>query len=297
MIESKQQNRRALYSTLALHAGFLAIVWFASVWVFPEDNKASQGEPVQATLDFSKDDLARAKKAIEMAKVQETAVKEQPKPSPRPQTSDQELQNVAQDWVDRPDTVAQEEVNKTAINPSDLLEEQKLKQKQAQVELTEDVPKDTKVENKQRLKEQLLAVQKARTEAARQAQLEEQRLDELSGNTGNKSQNKTSAEPKAGQGGDDDSLRSKYISALNATARSNWNTVQIPMQSRCQVEFTQIRGGEVIDVNFLSCTLDAPGRESIERALVKSPMPYTGFERVFQRKVVLTFCYPDEVCQ
>lgn len=297
MPESKLHNRQALYLTLALHAAFIAIVWFASVWVFPVDDKASQGDPVQATLNFSKDDLARAKKAIDAAKSEQAAPKLQPKPSPRPQTADQELQDVAQDWVDRPDTVSQEEANKTAINPSDLLEEQKLKQQQAQVELTEDVPKETKVENKQRLKEQLLAVQKARNEAARQAQLEEQRLDELASNSGKKSPNKTPAEPKSGQGGEDDALRSKYKSALNATARSNWNTVQIPMQTRCQVEFTQIRGGEVIDFHFLSCTLDAQGRESIERALVKSPMPYAGFERVFQRKVVLTFCYPDEVCQ
>lgn len=297
MLETKLQNRQALYSTIALHVGFLVLVWFASVWVFPLDDKASQGDPVQATLAFSKDDVARAKKAIAAAKAEEAAPKLQPKPSPRPQTSDQELQNVAQDWVDRPDTVAQDEVNKTAINPSDLLEEQKLKQKQAQVELTEDIPKDTQVENKQHLKEQLLAVQKARTEAARRAQLEEQRLDELSGNTGQKSQNKTPAEPKAGQGGEDQSLRSKYISIINATARSNWNTVQIPLQSRCQVEFTQIPGGDVIKVDFLTCSLDSQGRDSIERALVKSPMPYTGFERVFQRKVVLTFCYPDEVCR
>jgi colicin import membrane protein len=297
MPESKLQNKQALYSTLALHAAFIAIIWFASVWVLPVDDKASQGEPVQATLAFSKDDVARAKKTIDAAKSEQVAAKLQPKPSPRPQTSDQELQNVAQDWVDRPDKVSQEEVNKTAINPSDLLEEQKLKQQQAQVELTEDVPKETKVENKQRLKEQLLEVQKARTEAARQAQLEEQRLDELAANGKNKSQNKTPAEPPSGQRGDEDALSGKYKSAINATARANWNTVQIPEQTRCQVEFTQIRGGEVIDVRFLSCSLDDKGRESVERALYKSPMPFAGFERVFQRKVVLTFCYPDEVCQ
>ena len=73
--------------------------------------------------------------------------------------------------------------------------------------------------------------------------------------------------------------------------------VQIPDQTRCQVEFTQIRGGEVIDVRFLTCPLDDKGRESVERALYKSPMPFAGFEQVFQRKVILMFCYPDEVCQ
>lgn len=296
MAEQQSQNRSALFLTIALHAGFLALIWFASEWVFQTDDKLSQGEPVKAVLNFSADDMARATKAIAEANKKLSAPIPQPKPSPRPQTADEPLQETAQDWVDQPDTEVQEEIIKTAEQPSDSLKEQTLKQKQGQVELTPDIKKNTEKENKQRLKEQLLVVQKDLA-ATRQTLLEEQRLDELSRNAGKTSPNKTPAEPKAGQSGDDEALRSKYKAALNAAARSNWNTVQIPLQSRCQVEFTQIRGGEVIDFHFLTCSLDASGRESIERALMKSPMPYAGFERVFQRKVTLTFCYPDEVCQ
>jgi colicin import membrane protein len=296
MAESQSQNRNALFLTIALHAGFLALIWLASEWVFPVDDKLSQGEPVQAVLNFSADDMARASKAIAEATKKPSAPAPQPTPSPRPQTADEPLQETAQDWVDQPDTEVQEEVVKAAEQPSDILKEQTLKQKQGQVELTPDIKKNTEKENKQRLKEQLLLVQKDLA-ATRKTLLEEQRLDELSRNAGKTSPNKTPAEPKAGQSGDDEALRGKYKAALNAAARSNWNTVQIPLQSRCQVEFTQIRGGEVIEFNFLTCSLDTAGRESIERALMKSPMPYAGFERVFQRKVTLTFCYPDEVCQ
>ena len=296
MVGNQLKNRTALILTVALHAGFLVLIWLASVWGFPVDDQLSKGEPVQAVLTFSAEDIAKASKAIAVANEKASAAKPQPKPSPKPQTADEPLQETAQDWVDRPDSEVQEEISKTAVLPSDSQEEQIAKQKQGQVELTPDIQKNTEKENKQRLKEQLVVVQKDLA-AARKTLQEEQRLDELSRNAGKSPPNKTPAEPKAGQNGEDEALRSKYKSALNAAARSNWNTVQIPLQSRCQVEFTQIRGGEVIDFRFLICSLDSPGRESIERALMKSPMPYAGFERVFQRKVTLTFCYPDEVCQ
>jgi colicin import membrane protein len=290
---------QALLFTVGLHAAFILVVYLASVWVFIPEDKPSTGEPVQATLSFSADDIAKARKSIRKAELDAKSAEAlpQPLPSPKPQTADQELQDTAQAWIDDPQQEVQEAVNKNAPQPSAKTREQELKQKQGQVELTEDVKKDVAEENRQRLNAQIEAVKKARAEAARQAQLEEQRLDELAGSTGNKAPNKTPAEPPSGQRGVDDALRNKYKSALNATARSNWNTVQIPEQTRCQVEFTQIRGGEVIDVRFLACPLDASGRESVERALYKSPMPFAGFEAVFQRKVILTFCYPDEVCQ
>jgi len=299
MARKNSKQWQALLFTVGLHAGFVLLVYLASVWTFMPDDRPSAGEPVQATLSFSADDLAKARKSIRKAELDAKAAAQapQPLPSPRPQTADQELQDTAQAWIDDPQLEVQEAVNKNAPQPSDKTREQELKQKQGQVELTEDIKKDAAEENRQRLKAQLDAVKKDRAEAARQAQLAEQRLDELAGGDGKKAPNKTPAEPPSGQRGADETLRNKYKSALNAAARSNWNTVQIPEQTRCQVEFTQIRGGEVIDVRFLACPLDGPGRESVERALFKSPMPFAGFEQVFQRKVILTFCYPDEVCQ
>lgn len=296
MAREPRQNWPALIYALALHAGFLGLIVLASYWVFPLDDQASEGEPVHATLSFSADDLAQAKAAIKAAeKQQASAEKQQPKPEPLPQTSEIPLQQTAQQWIDNPDQTVQEEVDRNAELPSEALAEQERKQKQGQVELTDDVKKDQAEENRQRmLKQQLEAVRKQR--AVLQADIEAQKLDELAGNAGRPTPNPAQAS-KSGQGGSDTGLASKYKAALNAAARSNWNTAQIPDQTRCQVEFTQIRGGEVIDVAFLSCPLDTPGRESIERALLRSPMPYAGFETVFQRKVTLTFCYPDEVCQ
>ena len=66
--------------------------------------------------------------------------------------------------------------------------------------------------------------------------------------------------------------------------------------TRCVVTFTQIPGGEVIEVEFRLCAYDAQGRESVERAFRKTPMPYSGFESVFERNITLTLCHPEEAC-
>jgi colicin import membrane protein len=284
-----QQDSSALYSALALHAAFIGLAWLASVWVFPKSETASQGEPVQATLAISSKDQARAREAIRAAMVQP-----QPKPEPRPQTSTQPLQQTAQDWVDQPDLETQVAVDRLGALPSELTAEQIRKQKQAQIELTEDVRKAQDAENRQRLMQQQLADVKQQRALLSQ-QIEAQKLDALA-NAGKAAPVKAPERP-VGLSGSAGTATGKYLSAINATARANWNTVQIPAQTRCQVEFTQIRGGEVIDVAFKACGLDLAGKESIERALFKTPMPYAGFEAVFQRKVILTFCYPDEVCQ
>lgn len=296
MARETRQNWPALILSLALHAGFLVLVMAASYFALPIFDEASEGEPVQATLSFSADDLSRAEAAIKAAeKQQASAAERQPEPEPRPQTSEIPIQETAQDWVDQPNQEVQEEIDRDAALPSQATAEQERKQKQSQVELTDDIKKDQAEENRQRLlKQQLDAVRRQRAEL--QADIEARKLDELAGVSGRPAPN-PAAPAKSGQGGTDGGLAAKYKAALNAAARANWNTAQIPDQTRCQVEFTQIRGGEVIDVAFLDCALDTPGRESIERALLRSPMPYAGFETVFQRKVTLTFCYPDEVCR
>lgn len=287
MAKAPRLNWQALLFTVALHAGFIGLVWLASVWVLPSNQQAASGEPVQASLRFSAEDLARARQSVAAAE------RLQPKPEPRPQTSLEPLQDTAQDWIDRPDDAVQEQVERNAALPSEAVREQERKRRQGQVELTEDIKKAEALENRQRLiRQQLAQVQEQR--ARLQAEIEARKLDALAGA---KTPAPVVKPALAGQAGTSMTGTAKYLAAINATARANWNTVQIPQQTRCQVEFTQIRGGEVIDVAFLACPLDAQGRESIERALYRSPMPYAGFETVFQRKVMLTFCYPDEVCR
>jgi colicin import membrane protein len=101
----------------------------------------------------------------------------------------------------------------------------------------------------------------------------------------------------AGNNGQAKGLEAAYIAALKQTAQDNWNTSLAPERVNCQVRFTQMRGGEVLNVEFIDCPYDPQGRESVERALRKERMPYAGFEDVFQRMITLKMCYPREDCE
>jgi colicin import membrane protein len=129
--------------------------------------------------------------------------------------------------------------------------------------------------------------------------MEEQKLQQLADlqAASPKPAPRTPPAPVAGDRGVDTALLARYIAAMNQTAHENWNPIGAPSLTRCKVRFTQVPGGDVINVEFISCPYDAEGREFVERALRKTLMPYSGFESVFKPKVDLTFCNPIEECQ
>ena len=86
------------------------------------------------------------------------------------------------------------------------------------------------------------------------------------------------------------------VSVSGGTAEQNWNHIGAPELTRCKVRFAQIPGGMITKVEFIDCPYDEQGREFVDRALRKDPMPYQGFEKVFMPRVELTFCYPKEEC-
>ena len=139
-----------------------------------------------------------------------------------------------------------------------------------------------------------------REAAARRTRLEEQKLQQLADLQAATPRPAAPSTPApaapVGDSGTDDGLLARYKAAMLQTADQNWNHIGAPELTHCRVRFTQIPGGEVINVEFTSCPYDAQGREFVDRALRKTPMPYSGFEDVFLRKVELTFCYPREEC-
>ena len=183
--------------------------------------------------------------------------------------------------------------------PSDQVEVQEDKVREAQVDLTEDIERQRQAENRERMQEQLEEIRKAREHAEQVTRMEEQRLRQLADRQ--TATPKPGPEPRpqapSGSEGRDSDLRARYLAAINATARENWNTRLAPELTSCRIRFQQIPGGEVINVEFMDCPYDAQGRESVERALLKTPMPYSGFESVFESKINLTFCHPEEACQ
>jgi colicin import membrane protein len=206
--------------------------------------------------------------------------------------------------LDQPDTVDQERISRLAREQAEReAQEQEQRQRQEQIELTENIARQQEAERRQRLREQIEAIQREREIAEKRTRMEEQRLRQLTDLQ--TAQARTAVPANGNRGADqgargnatDADLRARYIAALNAAVRANWNTAQATERVYCSVSFTQIPGGEVINVEFIDCPYDAQGRDSVERALRKNPMPYSGFESVFWRKPTLTLCYPEEVCQ
>ena len=300
-MESRADQIRAFTFALLLHAGAIFLLWLSARWIWPVSDASAAGEPIQATLMVSAADIKRAQKAIKASPAPAAVKPTQPVPVKNPQTSDTPLQAKPQAPQDRPDTVDQAAASRVAPpTPDPALQEQKARARQAQVDLTEDIARQREAESRQRLRDQQLeAIRHERELAAKRTQMEEQRLAQLEDLRTAPKAAPAAATPTApaGNRGDDDSLLARYKAAMQQAADANWNRTGAAERVRCKVRFTQIPGGEVIDVEFLDCPFDAQGRDSVDRALRRNPMPYSGYERVFDRKPTITFCYPQEECQ
>jgi colicin import membrane protein len=302
MLQSRFDTFQATVLALLLHAALLLAVWLSARWVWREPVESAAGPAIAATLEFSAADLHRAEQAIKASAKPAKPPKPQPLPAPRPQTSDEPVQAKPQAPQPDPDTVDQQRLDPNA----DLQAQQKLadqaRQRQDQVDLTEDVARQQEVERRQRLREQLEAVHQEHMQAEQQSSMEAQRLAQLADSQPLPKPAKPPVAPPTPTAGSNGQSRNKgledaYIAALRQTAQQNWNTSLAPERVNCQVRFTQYAGGEVVNVEFLDCPYDAQARESVERALLKTPMPYAGFESVFQRQITLKMCYPREECE
>jgi colicin import membrane protein len=297
-METFGSQARAFALALALHIGLALLLWLGVDWLLPRRDAVAAGEPVKASLKVSDSELKRARAAMAKAqKAEDAAPKPQPKPEPRPQESPTPVQPMAQKPLDRPDTENQQAISRLAEEPPPVPapREQEQRTRQEQVDLTEDIERQQEVERRQRLLA-LQEIQRQRQAAERRTRIEEQRLQQLA-DLASADRAPREASPPPGQRGPDEGLMARYKAAMLQTADQNWNHSNAPELTTCKVRFTQIPGGEVINVEFMRCPYDAEGREFVERALKKAPMPYSGFETVFMRQVELSFCYPREDCE
>ena len=214
----------------------------------------------------------------------------------------------AQDFIPKPDTVDQDEARRDAIAQEKADREQEERRRQQQVDLTEQREKQKAAENQRRLAEQakaeedkqqkLAELRKQREQAARQADLAEQKLRQLE-QARQRQTAPAAAAPAAaasagtgGQGGNSQELTARYAAAIQQAVLGQWiRPDTVPLGQRCRVSIRQIPGGEVIDVEVQpGCPFDEAGRRSLEAAVLRAkPLPYRGFESVFQRNLTLNF--------
>ena len=304
-MESLADRARAFALAVGLHALLIALIWLSAFWILPRRDTTAVGESIQASLQVSAADIRQAKAAIKAAAKpiapEPVAVSPppQPLPEPKPETSDQAQQVVPQAPQEKPDTVDQQRVTRMAPEPSDQKAPQEERVQQEQVDMTVEMIRRRIAERRQRLHAQLEAIKLERADAAKNTRMEEQRLQQLADARASAPTPAARApsQPPAGNHGSDDDLLARYKAAMAQNADANWKHAGVPELRHCHVSFTQIPGGEVINVEFIDCPYDAEGRDSVDRALHKTPMPYSGFEKVFIRKATLDFCYPKEECE
>ena len=292
---------RAFLLSLGVHVALVLLLWLGFVLRLPVNDEPAAGEPVQATLQLSKADQQRVEKLLAQARKDEPPAPApkppQPIPEKNPQDSETPLQEKPQAPVDLPDPQDQEKVVAVADLAAERKREQEEKRRQEQVELTEDLVRQEQAERRQRLRAQQAEIQRQLEAARKQRLLEEQRLQQLADlRAAPKPAPVRAPEAPVGERGEDDSLRAKYRALMLQTAEQNWNHIGAPELTRCKVRFAQIPGGMITKVEFIDCPYDEQGREFVDRALRKDPMPYQGFENVFMPRVELTFCYPKEDC-
>ncbi|WP_223786875.1 TonB C-terminal domain-containing protein [Marinicella meishanensis] len=92
-------------------------------------------------------------------------------------------------------------------------------------------------------------------------------------------------------------LLTQYIGAIQSAVTRQWARPSgTPAGLQCQIKVNQIPGGGVIDVSIGSpCNASAVVRNTIINAVKKAdPLPYAGFESVFERRINFIFQYQGD---
>lgn len=315
MRETRTDTTLAVVVALLLHALIFAALLLGLRWTTP--TPAGAGEPVAADLVDANALGAATLRALaepkrppprpQPAPQPEQAVPPpQPQPSPVPEDAQTPRQSKPQEQLVQPDLREQERVDRSAVSPDAAPKEQEEQHRQAQVDLT-DLEKQQKEAEQQRalaarMQERLAQIQRQRAAIQKDIRLREQKLQQLAdAQSRNASEAAAQADATAsappGERGTDPGLLARYRSALQAAIVQNWRRPDsVPVGQRCKIVIRQLPGGEVVDAKVDdSCPYDEAGRRSVEAAVLKAqPLPYAGFEPVFQRTLILNFEAQDQ---
>ena len=308
-VESFGQKLRAFGLSLALHIlGIVALL--VGVWWQHETRPVSMPGPViEATLvgptAAPKSHSSATKRNVpKPAPAPPKTQPESPKPEPaKPEPAKPEPAKETPAEVQRQDQIEREKVAAIAEQKAEQeKKEQDEKHHQEQV-LLEQEQKDKQAREVQQ--KQLADIRKQRDAADRNVKLQKEKLAQLEDLNKQKADQQApqpAAEHEApqaqtGAGGKDNDLMARYSAAIQAAVTQNWNRPDSADAGlRCTLNITQIPGGDVIGVAIGSpCNADQATRNSIEQAVMKAaPLPYQGYEKVFQRTINFNFKYNGE---
>ena len=271
-VESDTSKAASLSFAVLLHVALVALMFvgFATASIPPPERA---GKPIEFLLmDLPKAPTVAPKPPKPPTPAQRIPV---PKP-PKPQ-------------IAQPDDVTDH--NKLIIPPPKMPDPLAIE--------VQEPPPDKQREQDQARQEKLDEIIRQKEEAAKERLIKEQQLAELQRERDKEAIAQAIAEEAAGLTGnsDDNSLLAQYQSAIQATIEARSQLSRSLRQGVvCWVRVTQLPGGEVMSVVPLpKCNASEQERaELIEGVMRASPLPYSGFESVFDRLVDVPFEYAKE---
>jgi colicin import membrane protein len=310
-METRADKLRALLYALGVHLACVAMMFVGLLWTQTTKPVSVAGSVIEATLVAAEPASASAARPTPPRPAPQpdaAAPPPQPRPEPRPQQSPEPPQPAPQAPLPDPDVVEREKAARLALQQAEekAKQEQEERRRQEQVELDEQQRQEA--ERRERLNQmqeeqarQLADIRKRREQAEKRRKLEEQKLQQLA--DARAQTERQTPQPAAqdrppadrlGNNGTDDSLLGRYQLAIQNAVTSNWSRPESALAGiRCTLRIIQIPGGEVIQVSVTSpCNADDLTRRSIENAVLKAqPLPYRGYESVFQRDIKFNFKY------
>ncbi|MCK9538694.1 cell envelope integrity protein TolA [Dokdonella sp.] len=302
-MESFGDKARAFGFALGLHVLFLLALLVGLWWTQATRPVTMPGPVIEATLvgptaapkpQAGKREPARPPKP-------KAPPRPEPKPEPKPEPAPPKPATPTPSEVQRQDLVEREKVAALAREQAEQARrEEEARVRQQQVELEQEQEKERKLRAEK--EKQLAEIREARAAAERKLKLEKERLAQLEDRNRQPAE-RAAAQPAAeheaaqaqtGAGGADNDLTARYSAAIQAVVTQNWNRPESAQAGlRCTLDITQIPGGEVIAaVVSTPCNADPATRRSIEQAVMRAaPLPYQGYEKVFQRRIKFTFRY------
>ncbi|MGN6480929.1 cell envelope integrity protein TolA [Luteibacter sp.] len=195
----------------------------------------------------------------------------------------------------QPDVKDQQKIVDDALQKAEdekKLQEEKQRQRQAELDAQQEEKKKEQQKKIDDIFKQLDAA-KAQTKKADSSKKQaEQQLKDLANAKDDGLPDLPPADQRqTGQNGKDDSKKAAYIAAIQNAVTQNWLRPENIGNGACIVHVVQIPGGQVLSAKVdASCPFDGPGRASLENAVLRAqPLPYQGFEDVFERNLTFTF--------
>lgn len=217
-----------------------------------------------------------------------------PPPPPPPQVQPPPKPSQLPPPPKNPDTVDQERVVQDALQKAeDAKKEQEEKERQRQSELDAQAAKKKAEQQKvdELFKQLDQASQQTQKLDSKAKQAKQQLADLKNAQDNGQPDLPNAAQRQTGNNSPNSDLMSQYAAAIQNAVTQNWTRPDNMPSVPCTVHIVQLPGGNVMSAKVAgNCPYDDAGRRSVENAVLRAqPLPYKGFEKVFQREIDFTF--------